>query len=131
MSIFSKFHGVAKHNYNYVPPCPCCGSRATGRFVKQKKFDKDNRWFMEESLKNGELIMLVPKVDGTMGFCYNCEYVWPARIQNVWLTDSELMAERTARGTDALYDAIKNPPNKDQKVSPIVGSMIASVFGRR
>ncbi len=127
MSIFS---GVTKHNYTYVPPCPCCGSPKTGRFVKQKTFNKDNRYYMEETLKNGELIMLVPDVGVDNAFCYDCEYTWHARIQNVWLTTNEIAQERIARGTNDLYDAYTHP-YEEKKESLLDRFPIKNYFGKR
>ena len=106
MKLSSLFSGLTRRRYTYVPPCPCCGSRATGRFVKQKMLNKNNKWIMEESLKHGELISLVPDVGRDTAFCFECGYVWPARIQNVWLTTAELAEERNVRGTNQLYEAL-------------------------
>ena len=48
-NIFDKI----KRPYYYVPPCPVCGSRQTGRFTRSKDAYNDN-WSIREALKNGK-----------------------------------------------------------------------------
>lgn len=114
------FSAILKHNYIYVPPCPCCGSEATGRYVKQKKYDKDNKWMIEESYRNGEIIALVPEIGEKNAFCFNCEYTWRARMQNVWLTKDELFHEKQVRGTMDILDTLNSVGDEKKKKDNIL-----------
>ena len=117
-----KTEDTIKYPYTYVPPCPCCGSRMTGRYVKQKRHytQKDVAWYMEESYKNGEIIVFVPLIEDDTAFCFNCEYRWPARIQNVMLTKKEIEKEKAERHTLELYeDLTEDDPDKNKKTNII------------
>ncbi len=105
---------IIKYPYTYVPPCPCCGSLCTGRYIKQKLYAKDNSWVITESLKNGELVSLVPEIGENTTFCYDCEYTWKGRIQSVWLTKDEIFKEKINRGTLDILDALTED-NKEEK----------------
>lgn len=89
--------------YYYVPPCPCCGSRLTGRFVKEHRVTEHD-WMLKETLKNGELIKALPVLpEYETAFCVNCEYTWRAQVELKLLTINEINEERMARMTDVIY----------------------------
>lgn len=127
--LFKKATDGIKRNYNYVPPCPCCGSVMTGRYVKQHKFPKDNAWILEESFKNGEIVALVPEIGEDTAFCFQCGYRWPARIQNVWLSRTEVNHERKIRNTDEIFESITDDGSDKKKKK--LHTPLEGYFGRR
>lgn len=90
--------------YYYVPPCPQCGSRLTGRYVKQPYTKTDIRYVKNESLRHGELIRMTNSVPISNAFCEECGHEWPehiyARILPAWQVENE----KKARSTDARYN---------------------------
>ena len=112
------------HIYYYVDPCPKCGSRKTGRYVRRAATQDDARYIMEESLRNGELIRfagwLVPKNNA---YCEDCGHEWPCRIQGKPMTEKEVMEEKAARGTNAKYAeyTAANPRKKKSFFGKIFG----------
>ncbi len=92
-----------RHMYYYVPPCPRCQSRRTGRYVR-KPFTGAG-YMQRESLKAGELIRFLPSEPKKNAYCEACGYEWPCYIRLKWLTTDEMHEEQKARNTAPRYEA--------------------------
>ena len=93
-----------KHPYYYVPPCPVCGSRCTGRFVRRPV--KNSLYVEEESLKNGEIIRFCQGFPQDRVFCVDCGHEWEFRVLIKFLTREEISEEKKARGTEEAYEEL-------------------------
>ena len=118
------FNKIIKKPYYYVPPCPCCGSHITGKFVKMRgTYETD--WMINEALRNGELIAPVPEVLEHTAYCVECDHTWNAYIPMKMLTQEEIQQQKILRMTNeilsARYAQIKELEKKKNK-SPIIGS---------
>ena len=97
--------------YYYVPPCPECGSRKTGRYVSRSITQEDTNYMIKESLKHGELVRIRNPVPINNAYCEECGHEWP-QIIRARLWDTEKVEEETcARGTFEKYEqfCIENP----------------------
>lgn len=92
-----------KHFYYYVPPCPKCGSRITGRYVKQPRKQDDAEYMQRESLKHGELIRFVPSEPTKNCYCEECEYEWGHKVQMYLISKERMNEEIEVRDTLSLY----------------------------
>lgn len=92
------------HIYYYVPPCPRCGSRKTGRYVKTPYSGAG--YMKEHSLKNGELIRFCLEEPIDNGFCASCGFEWPVRVETRFLPYQKIMEEQKVRGTQDAYEEI-------------------------
>ncbi len=91
--------------YYYVPPCPCCGSYVTGRYVRVWFFDP---WVTEEALRHGEHVR--PTYDDDyrdVAYCLNCDYEWPEIVTHRWMTLREINRQKTIRHTLDYYAVLK------------------------
>ena len=91
--------------YYYVPPCPACGSRKTGRYVRKPLTAGDMRFVETESLRNGELIRFASHVPDKNAYCEDCGHEWECGISARLVPRGMIMEERAARGTAAKYAA--------------------------
>lgn len=106
-----------KYIYYYVPPCPKCGSRRTGRYLKEPKLPADIRYTMVESLKNGELVRMSYKVPENNAYCEDCGYEWPETIMAGFYTAQQINEEMQARGTvEAYSDYVEKHPKKRKTI---------------
>lgn len=109
-----------KSPYYYVPPCPQCGSRATGRFIKSRGGRQDE-WTVMESLKHGELVSPEAEIDSRFTtYCATCGFMWNGKVEIKWLSPSELEDEKIARGTRDIMNFrfqqdAENPDNVKKK----------------
>ena len=90
------------HFYYYVPPCPRCKSRKTGRYIR-KPYTAVN-YTMVQSMKMGELIRFASSEPVNNAFCLNCGNEWPAKIELKLWPYSKIHEEQMARGTYDLYN---------------------------
>ena len=88
--------------YYYVPPCPDCGSAATGRYVNPPLINKD--YMIIESLQNGEIIRYKSKLKENRCFCTDCGFEWEESPRVVRITDEEKNGERKRRHTEKLLN---------------------------
>ena len=95
-----------KHIYYYVPPCPRCGSRKTGRYIRAPF--TGSGFTKEESLKNGELVRFAIEEPINNGFCVSCGHEWPVRVETKLWTYDQIHEEQIARGTELLYEQYIN-----------------------
>ncbi len=103
---FKKKHGLRIHLYQYVPPCPRCKSRRTGRYTKMPALLKDREYKERESLKNGEIIRFCAKLPYKNLFCVNCDNTWHGLVEQKMLSRSEIQQEVDARETYEAYMAV-------------------------
>lgn len=96
-----------RYPYKYIPPCPKCGSRCTGRYIKEPITESDMEYIELQSLKHGEIIRFTPKEPDDNAFCVDCGFRWGVTARTVYLTREELDAEIDARGTEGAYKEIK------------------------
>lgn len=98
----SSFWGkIIKVPYYYVPPCPSCGSKMTGRYVKMHR-EVDDNYILETSLKNGEIISMQPEVPAHNLFCAECGFEWTGDVEASMISLDEQKKERLARHTDEM-----------------------------
>lgn len=95
-----------RHIYYYVPPCPRCGSRKTGRYIRAPF--TGSGFTKEESLKKGELIRFSVEEPINNGFCVACGNEWPVRVKTKFLTYAQIQEEQIARDTKSLYEQYLN-----------------------
>ena len=106
-----------RHFYYYVPPCPECGSKATGRFIPTHS-DETNEYILRDCLKHGELVMDTEEVIPSANlFCMECRHIWGGSVQMRLLTAEEIMKEKRDRGTIELLQQIKMIDKENQAVS--------------
>lgn len=96
--IKEKFKENVRMPYYYVPECPICGSRMTGRYMRYLG-DTSSEWQVNEALRNGELVDIVNEVPWKNCFCCQCDYEWHEDIKMKMKTLKEIGEEKKARGT--------------------------------
>jgi hypothetical protein len=116
-NIFSRiaawFKRVIHVPYYYVPPCPVCNSRITGRYLRVHR-DTVSDWEIDESLRNGEIAK--PNITGAPqnAFCLDCGYEWIADIELKFFSLARRDEEKTARHTREVYK-IRSADHKEDK----------------
>lgn len=101
MNIKRIFKKIIRVPYYYVPPCPSCGSRATGRYLKSHRAP-DDEYIADASLKNGEVVILRPEVPGNNAFCLTCGCEWPEYVEARFMTLEKIDEEKAARSTKEI-----------------------------
>lgn len=109
-----------KYPYYYVPECPECGSKCTGRYVRKPL--KEAIYVEESSLKNGEIIRFTSGFVQDRAFCVDCGFEWSHHVLIRFLTREELDLEKRERGTDEAYHELLElkENSKDRKPGGIV-----------
>lgn len=102
------------HLYYYVPPCPRCGSRKTGRYLRITFMNHGKS--VEESLRHGEIAREVSTVPYENCFCEDCDYEWHSRVLARMLTKAEYDEEIRVREIRAKQKAYREQ-NGDKKES--------------
>ena len=70
------------HIYYYIPACPECGSKRTGRYVRQPSGYTGQAYELEESLRHGELIQYdTAKAARNTAYCEECGHEWICRAK--------------------------------------------------
>lgn len=87
--------------YYFVPPCPVCGSRRTGRYLREPLMDHDYTYL--ESLKNGEWVRFADSIPDDNCFCMDCGHRWHKVINPVLLNSEQIEDEKAIRGTFPVY----------------------------
>lgn len=103
--------------YEYIPPCPVCRSRQTGRYVKTPYTPQDRDYTMEQSLLNGELIRFAKNVPVNNAFCEECGHEWEQKIRIRTFPDPLIQREIAARNTMDKYERYRKeaPPKKKRR----------------
>lgn len=112
-----------KSFYYYVPPCPNCGSRITGRYVREPRNKENMLYTARESLAHGELIRFLPFVPRTNAYCEECGFEWPQRVDAKWISKERIAEEKRVRGTNRRYTEFmeQNPKKKPSIFHKILG----------
>ncbi len=111
------------HIYYYVPPCPECGSRKTGRYVR-KPLTSADAWYVEtQSLQNGELIRFAKNVPFENAYCEDCGNKWHVLVRACLKTAAEIQDEIEVRGSKEQYEQYiaENPKKKKSFMGKICG----------
>ena len=88
----------------YVPPCPACKSRCTGRYMRKPLMEG---WYVEEkSLENAEIVRFVKREPVKNCFCVDCGHEWGQMVSVRFITKEELEEEKEARGTKDAFEAL-------------------------
>lgn len=97
----------------YVPSCPSCGSKMTGRFIRLPVTmpfvpdQGDAHYILEQSVLHGERIRFRSRIPQNNCFCVACGYTWQAPITEKWMTKGEIAKEIKERGLSKEYAFIK------------------------
>lgn len=125
------YKSLIRKPYYYVPPCPSCNSRMTGRFVRLHR-EVETEWMIDEALRNGELIDPQPDLPHDNAFCVECGYTWMEDIPVKFLSLSQIAEEKAARHTSTIlkgrYERHKEFRRQNRK-SGIIG-MITRFVGK-
>ena len=90
-----------RHFYYYVPPCPKCGSRKTGRYMRMPF--TGSGYTKEDSLKNGEWVRFAKEEPINNCFCMTCGMQWPGKVRLKWWPFERIQEEIKARETEPAY----------------------------
>lgn len=101
MKIKELLKKIIRVPYYYVPPCPFCGSKMTGRYLKSH-WAADDEYVADTSLKNGELVVFRPEIPSKNVFCVNCGHDWTEYIESRFMTLEEIDKEKAARSTNEI-----------------------------
>lgn len=100
-----KIKNLIKKPYYYVPPCPVCHSDMTGHYVLAQNHRKnDIEWMINDSLKNGELIKLVNRIDEQNCFCVICQTEWYSDISMQFKSLNYIEKEKEKRHTEEILE---------------------------
>ena len=103
-----------KYPYKYIPPCPRCGSRCTGRYIREPLTESDIEYIEKQSLKHGEIVRFLRQEPTENAFCVDCGYRWGCTAKTIYLTKDEINIEIEERGTQEAYNELKEEIiNKD------------------
>lgn len=102
----------------YVPPCPACGSRDTGHYVRrpvQLPFSEDSSYSMlQQCVLHGERIRFRQQLPAKNCFCHTCGNEWTGQVEEKWMTKKEIMREIKARNLLDPYNYIKKEKKAEQ-----------------
>ena len=88
--------------YYYVPPCPHCGSAVTGRLLYGMMGDA--AYIEENSLRHGELALVLDEPSTDNAYCEACGHTWRAEIPIRHLSRKEVEEEKKKRGIPDMSD---------------------------
>jgi hypothetical protein len=107
-----------KTRYHYVPPCPRCGSKKTGRFIYMVNINNADKVISSRMIK-GELVQIVTGISETKyenAYCDECGCEWHANIDILFLDKEKINKEMVARGiTKEKYKNIANIKKNTKK----------------
>ena len=86
--------------YHYVPPCPKCGSKKTGRYIYVLNTININK-LIADNLKCGELTKPVVGFGDDIevnAYCEECDTQWFAKIEEFPLSKKIIEKESKDRG---------------------------------
>ncbi len=106
-----------RYPYKYIEPCPKCGSKCTGRFVKEPLTEADTEYIELESLKHGEIVRFAPREPVDNAFCVDCGHRWGYTARTIYLTKQEIEDEIVSRGTEMAYTELKEAISQKDAVS--------------
>lgn len=126
------FRKHIKKPYYYVPPCPNCGSKITGRYIKLNR-DTVSDWQVAESLKNGEIVkpLLMESRTGSVpnaAFCLSCEHEWDPEISLQFFSLAEIEEQKDLRHTREMYTEFAE--DKKEKASKFSKTTLGRYMGK-
>lgn len=92
-----------KRLYYYVPKCPNCGSRITGRYVKEPNQYENKIYAMREYLKHGEIVSMIDDVPYNNCYCEECGHSWHYIVTSKLISKERIEEEKTVRFTKERY----------------------------
>ena len=112
-----------KRMYYYVPRCPNCNSRVTGRYLKEPWIENDRHFIIRDCFKKGEIVSLVSRVPYRNCYCEECGYTWHYDVEVKLISKKRLEEEKAARFTNERYVEFlkKNPKKKTGFIRKIIG----------
>jgi len=102
-----------KRLYYYVPSCPVCGNKRTGRYIKTPI--SNARQIKESALRAGEIIRFAGEEPLKNAFCLSCGHEWPTRIRVRLLSSDAIAKEKRDRGISEEYDRLAAKKHPKQK----------------
>ncbi len=108
-------------DYYYIPPCPECGSKRTGRYMREPSIPflegRDGKEYtVKQCLKRGELVRFVPRrVPENNVFCADCGHEWKYDVRMSIVPRSRIEEEIRERGTIEAYEEYRNENPKRNK----------------
>lgn len=112
-----------KGMYYYVQRCPKCGSRKTGRYMKEPRNIDDAEYTMRNSLMHGEIIEFLPEIPYDNCFCEDCGHEWHYDVGAKWISKERIEEEKRARETYKKYVEFNKKHPKKKK------SIFKKIFG--
>ena len=99
---------ILRYFYTYTPPCPRCGSYATGQYAytaSMQGFEKR----VASAMKRGELIQYelgFSEFDSPNLYCSSCGIKWIGDATHKFLSKEEIEREKKMRGIsdDLIYN---------------------------
>ena len=91
-----------KRLYYFVPICPNCASRRTGRYVMPPMRKKET--MMIDSLRHGEIIKFRNPEPVKNAFCMECGHEFIGDIRIRFIDEGEMEEEIEARGTEYILE---------------------------
>ena len=101
-----------RHFYYYVPQCPKCGSRKTGRYMKMPF--TGSGYTKEDSLKNGEWVRFAKEEPIKNCFCITCGERWPGKVRLKWWPFERIQEEIKMRETEPAYQQMLKEQGKSE-----------------
>lgn len=111
------YNNIFRKTYYYVPPCPNCKSKLTGRYLKDSGREYNNDWTINEALRHGEIVRFGPMDRENMAFCLACDYEWKEYVSLRLIKPDELAKEKRDRMTEELLHERLHP--SDENGNPI------------
>ena len=102
-----RLRDLIRYPYKYVEPCPICGSRCTGRFVKEPLTERDMKYIELGSLRHGEIVRFIYRVPEENTFCVDCGAKWASEPRTIFLSKEAILREIEERGTRAAYEELR------------------------
>ena len=132
MNSLKKFvYKYIKKPYYYVPPCPVCGSKVTGRIVSGNHRATERNWMINEALRNGELVLPKIDVEEQNCFCNDCGAAWEQTVELKFLSLDEIAEQKRIRHTSEMLEERYNEIEKEKAEAPggVVG-LFAGFIGK-
>ena len=100
-----------KKRYHYVPPCPRCGRKKTGRFLFMMNTYNGVEKAISDCMANGELVKIRTSFQSQYenAYCEDCGCEWNANIQDIPATEEQIRHQMDIRGiTKESVESVKN-----------------------
>ncbi len=91
-----------RHIYYFIPPCPKCGSRRTGRYMRKPYMSAGS--IRKMNLNAGELVRFEQEVPDRNLYCADCGHTWRGTAQFKFWPKDKIREEADVRGTEKIYE---------------------------